>query len=509
MARWHGACITHSDMTAHATPETGAAATQALLPFAAAANPAARSITANGATSGEKSGFSALLRDASTSSRGAEAAPDVGVDGDLARAGPPAESPAATATLPQSLQDLPPELAAHSGQQVALLADALNAPGSARTASDALPGAMAMPVDAIDRNSSLLVSATSVNAFPVNTLQTGRHTLTAAQTLGPAGQTLSHPGHLDAHAPPMAARELAHVGAMASPEAAASAATTASALLVGAGVASPHGGPADLSSQAGTTPLGNMLAAMGADRGRAGARPEGAGVAAAGEIATLRPEFESSAPRAPQAYDIDATTPESRTDARLTLAQVLSGRLLPTSPSSAPTSAGILGVSAASPLPLGYEAQMSSSGAIGMAGQSALAPQVGTTQWQGALGAQLAGMVKAGDQSAELMLNPPNLGRLKIHLSVESDQASVQFTAPQVAVRDAIESALPRLREMMADGGLDLVDVNVSDQDLGQNAERGDSDADSDATLQHQSAEEAPQSMEVVRASETLIDAYV
>ena len=152
---------------------------------------------------------------------------------------------------------------------------------------------------------------------------------------------------------------------------------------------------------------------------------------------------------------------------------------------------------------------MSSSGAFGMPAQSALAPQVGTTQWQGALGAQLAGMVKAGDQSAELMLNPPNLGRLKIHLSVESDQASVQFTAPQVAVRDAIESALPRLREMMADGGLDLVDVNVSDQDLGQNAERGDSDADSDATLQHQSAEAALQSMELVRSPETLIDAYV
>jgi flagellar hook-length control protein FliK len=47
---------------------------------------------------------------------------------------------------------------------------------------------------------------------------------------------------------------------------------------------------------------------------------------------------------------------------------------------------------------------------------------------------------------------------------MEGDKATLAFASQHAAVRDALESALPRLREMFAQNGLDIVDVNVSDQ---------------------------------------------
>ncbi|MDO8925435.1 MAG: flagellar hook-length control protein FliK [Sideroxyarcus sp.] len=68
------------------------------------------------------------------------------------------------------------------------------------------------------------------------------------------------------------------------------------------------------------------------------------------------------------------------------------------------------------------------------------------------------------DQSAELHLNPPQLGPLDVVLKVSGDQATALFTSPHAAVREAIEQALPRLRDMLADNGITLGNATVSDQ---------------------------------------------
>jgi flagellar hook-length control protein FliK len=68
------------------------------------------------------------------------------------------------------------------------------------------------------------------------------------------------------------------------------------------------------------------------------------------------------------------------------------------------------------------------------------------------------------NQSAELHLNPPQLGPLDVVLKISGDQASAIFTSPHAAVRDAIEQALPKLREMLADSGIMLGNAMVSDQ---------------------------------------------
>jgi len=68
------------------------------------------------------------------------------------------------------------------------------------------------------------------------------------------------------------------------------------------------------------------------------------------------------------------------------------------------------------------------------------------------------------EQTAELHLNPPQLGPMDVVLKVSGDQATALFTSPHAAVREAIEQALPRLREMMADNGIMLGNATVSDQ---------------------------------------------
>lgn len=68
------------------------------------------------------------------------------------------------------------------------------------------------------------------------------------------------------------------------------------------------------------------------------------------------------------------------------------------------------------------------------------------------------------NQSAELHLNPPQLGPLDVVLKVNGDQATAMFSSPHAAVREAIEQALPKLREMMAESGIMLGNAMVSDQ---------------------------------------------
>jgi flagellar hook-length control protein FliK len=101
------------------------------------------------------------------------------------------------------------------------------------------------------------------------------------------------------------------------------------------------------------------------------------------------------------------------------------------------------------------------------ASAAALAPQVSDPRWGEALGERLVWMVRGDAQQARLRLDPPDLGPLEVHIRVVEDEARISFAAPQSAVREAVEAALPRLREMLAASGVNLVQVDVSSQDGG------------------------------------------
>ena len=104
-----------------------------------------------------------------------------------------------------------------------------------------------------------------------------------------------------------------------------------------------------------------------------------------------------------------------------------------------------------------------------------VAVPVGNAGWDTAFSQRVVWVASNTQQVAQLQLNPPNLGPLEIRISLSSDQANAVFTSPHAVVRDAIEAALPRLREMLADNGLSLGNVNVSSESFRQQAQSGQS----------------------------------
>lgn len=100
----------------------------------------------------------------------------------------------------------------------------------------------------------------------------------------------------------------------------------------------------------------------------------------------------------------------------------------------------------------------------------------GQPGWGEALGDRVNWMLNNQQPGAQLRINPPHLGPLEIKVSVHNDQASITFTAHHAATADSLEAALPRLRELLADHGLQLAQFDVRHQGEGAQAQSGEGD---------------------------------
>ncbi|MBY4768701.1 flagellar hook-length control protein FliK [Burkholderia ambifaria] len=105
---------------------------------------------------------------------------------------------------------------------------------------------------------------------------------------------------------------------------------------------------------------------------------------------------------------------------------------------------------------------------VAVANARVLAPHVGTADWTDALSQKVVFLSNAHQQSAELTLNPPDLGPLQVVLRVADNHAHALFVSQHAQVRDAVEAALPKLREAMEAGGLGLGSATVSDGGFAQ-----------------------------------------
>lgn len=124
--------------------------------------------------------------------------------------------------------------------------------------------------------------------------------------------------------------------------------------------------------------------------------------------------------------------------------------------------------SAPSPVPV-MQAASHVGPAVDARGAAAVVqPPVGNPGWGDALGQKVVWMAGQQQQVAELRLNPPHLGPMEVRLTISNDQVSALFVSHQPAVRDAIEAAMPRLREMFADSGMMLGNAMVSSDSLPQ-----------------------------------------
>lgn len=148
-----------------------------------------------------------------------------------------------------------------------------------------------------------------------------------------------------------------------------------------------------------------------------------------------------------------------------------------------------------------------------------VAPEVlnfGQKNWERALGHQLNWMVNNRLQEAEIKVDPPNLGPLEVRVSLHQNQTSVTFFSHEAAVREAIENALPRLREMLDGQGISLNQAQVSDQSLarqqagtGEQSPYGQRDGRSPTTAQRsETDEDATESRPRPRSVLGMVDDY-
>ena len=123
---------------------------------------------------------------------------------------------------------------------------------------------------------------------------------------------------------------------------------------------------------------------------------------------------------------------------------------------------------------------------------------LGNSGWAGDFSQKIIWMSTQKNQVAELHLNPPDLGPLNVVLKISDNQATALFTSPHGAVRDAVENALPKLRELLADNGITLGNATVSDQSPRDRAAERFMSQDSGSSSGSESTGSSPTTTQIV-----------
>lgn len=146
----------------------------------------------------------------------------------------------------------------------------------------------------------------------------------------------------------------------------------------------------------------------------------------------------------------------------------------------------------------------------GTFGYAMIAGQIGGQGWGDEFVSRLQWQISQDIQEARINLNPRELGPLQVKINIQDDQAYIQFIAQHGVVREAIEDAIPRLREMLEQSGLMLADANISQQSH-------DRQRQSDQAPQNHSDEQEYQmddvntekQTKVIKSGMGLVDAFI
>ena len=131
--------------------------------------------------------------------------------------------------------------------------------------------------------------------------------------------------------------------------------------------------------------------------------------------------------------------------------------------------------------------------------------------WGDQLGDRVLMAAAGKTQTAEIRLSPAEMGPVRIQVSVDDGNASLSFQVHHAVTRDAIEQALPRLRELLADSGITLSQTSVGEQGSQQGnrdtGPAGGARAASDTELQTETEQQAEQAQPLYVA-DTLVDTF-
>ncbi len=132
--------------------------------------------------------------------------------------------------------------------------------------------------------------------------------------------------------------------------------------------------------------------------------------------------------------------------------------------------------------------------------------------WGDRFGERVVMMANNQLKTAEIRLTPAELGPVRVQVNVEDGAANITFHAQHAITREAIEQALPRLREMFAESGLSLGQASVGEQNVAGNR---DGNARGEARTTGQGSEflaaddETETRERLTRRHEGLLDTFV
>ncbi|CAM3940474.1 flagellar hook-length control protein FliK [Pseudoalteromonas byunsanensis] len=77
-------------------------------------------------------------------------------------------------------------------------------------------------------------------------------------------------------------------------------------------------------------------------------------------------------------------------------------------------------------------------------------------------------MLNLNNQEAEIRLDPRELGSMQIRIRTDAEQAQVNFVVQNQQAKDLLEQSMPKLREMLAEQGIELGQSNIEQGSEGQ-----------------------------------------
>jgi len=93
-----------------------------------------------------------------------------------------------------------------------------------------------------------------------------------------------------------------------------------------------------------------------------------------------------------------------------------------------------------------------------------LATPLSDPRWEQHFGERVVMLAQGDKGTAQININPANLGPIQVSIDMQGDQMAVQFSSASPEVRQTLEDALPRLREMLSNAGISLGQANVGAQ---------------------------------------------
>ncbi|TMP10368.1 flagellar hook-length control protein FliK [Pseudoalteromonas sp. S3178] len=90
---------------------------------------------------------------------------------------------------------------------------------------------------------------------------------------------------------------------------------------------------------------------------------------------------------------------------------------------------------------------------------------------------RVSSMLSINNKEAEIRLDPSEMGSMQIRIRSDAEQAQINFVVQNQQAKEALEQSMPRLREMLAQQGLELGESTISyGQSGSENPEQSDGD---------------------------------